>query len=63
MADKYLSALAPKITAKAVETTNAEAAAKKTNALLDVPSVENNTVASWVLSPSSARNTVKNIVR
>jgi len=46
MAARYFSALAPRMTAKAVETTNALAAAIKTSALLDVPSVENSTVAA-----------------
>ena len=53
---------APAVTPRAADKTNAAAAAKNTTQS-DFPDwAANNTVASWVLSPSSARKTVANTV-
>lgn len=59
----YLARASPKITAMLVASKRARDAARNTRSLEFSLFVANSRVASWVLSPNSAKSTVINIVR
>src|SRR3546814_960044 len=60
---RWRSAATPMTTATAVDSTSAAAAATKTSSGGVSRPAAKSTVASWVLSPSSARNTVAKMAR